>query len=303
MSEGWSIYVIVLAVGTAVGCLAVLTWTSKMRVSGDEKSNTTGHVWDGDIEEGNNPLPRWWLYLFWMTGFFMAFYLFLYPGAGTLPGMLGWSEINQYDEEVASAEQRYGNIFAAFADVPLGELAGHPDAVRLGRNIFMNHCATCHGSDGRGAKGFPNLTDGDWLYGGEPETIEATITNGRNGVMPKLGAVLGEQGVDDVVAFVLSLSGRNSDADAIERGRKKYMTICVGCHGPTGTGMTALGSANLTDGVWLHGSDESDIRDVITNGRMSHMPAQRDLLNADRIRTVVAFVMSLSATPGERGHE
>jgi cytochrome c oxidase cbb3-type subunit 3 len=299
MSEGWSIYVIALAVFTAVGCLAILTWSTKMPVDGDEETNTTGHVWDGDIAEGNNPLPRWWLYLFWMTGVFMVIYLFLYPGAGNVKGALGWSQISQYEEEVAAAEERYGDIFGAFADVPLGELAGDPDAVRLGRNIFMNHCSTCHGSDARGAKGFPNLTLNTWLYGGAPETIEATITNGRNGVMPALGAALGEQGVNDVAAYVLSLSGQSADAEAIARGQQKYMTMCIGCHGPTGTGMAVLGAANLTDDVWLHGPNEADIRDVITNGRTSMMPAQQDTLSKDRIRTVVAYVLSLSAAAGE----
>ena len=296
MSLGWSIYVIFLTVLTAGGCLAILTWTTKMRVEGDEDSNTTGHVWDGDIVEGNNPLPRWWLYLFWLTGVFMVIYLVVYPGAGNLPGTFGWTQIDQYEAEVASADQRYGDVFAEFADVPLGELADNPDAVRLGRNIYMNHCATCHGSDGRGAKGFPNLTAGAWLYGGEPATIEMTITNGRSGVMPALGAALGEPGVDDVVAFVLSLSGQSANTGDVSKGREKYMTMCIGCHGPTGTGMTVLGAADLTDEVWLHGASEADIRDVIMNGRISQMPAQRDTLNADRIRTVVAFVLSLSGS-------
>jgi cytochrome c oxidase cbb3-type subunit III len=294
MSQGWSIYVIFLAVLTAGGCLAILTWTTKMRVDGDDESNTTGHVWDGNLVEGNNPLPSWWLYLFWLTGVFMVIYLVIYPGAGNLSGTLGWSQVKQYEEEVAQADQRYGDVFAVFADIPLGELAANPEAVQLGRNIYMNHCATCHGSDARGAKGFPNLTAGTWLYGGEPETIEATITNGRNGVMPALGAALGEQGLDDVVAFVMSLSGRSTDADAVNRGREKYMMMCIGCHGPTGTGMAALGAANLTDDVWLHGAAKADIRSVILNGRMSQMPAQSNILNADRIRTVVAFVLSLN---------
>jgi len=301
MTEGWSIFVIGLAVFTAVGCLAILTWTTKMKVDGDDANNTTGHVWDGDILEGNNPLPRWWLYLFWMTGVYMVGYLIFYPGAGNLKGTLGWTQISQYEEEVALAEERYGDIFGVFADVPLGELAGDPDAVRLGRNIFMNHCSTCHGSDARGAKGFPNLTANTWLYGGAPETIEASIANGRNGVMPALGAALGEQGLDDVVSYVMSLSGINpgASADAIDRGQQKYMTMCIGCHGPTGTGMAVLGAANLTDEVWLHGSNEADIRDVILNGRMSMMPAQRDTLSKDRIRTVVAYVLSLNAAAGD----
>jgi len=301
MTQGWSIFVIVLAVFTAVGCLAILQWTSKMKVDANEAENTTTHVWDGDIREGNNPLPRWWLIVFWLTGIFTAVYLVIYPGAGSLPGILGWDQVSQYEEELREAEARYGDVFAAYADVPLAELADDPDAIRLGRNIFMNYCATCHGSDARGAKGFPNLTAGAWLYGGSPETILATITNGRNGVMPSLGAALGEKGLDDVVAYVLSLSGRNEGAttESVERGRQKYMTLCIGCHGPQGKGMQALGAPDLTDEYWLHGRDPADIRDVILNGRVNQMPAQQDTLSADRIRVVAAYVLSLGGTPEE----
>jgi cytochrome c oxidase cbb3-type subunit 3 len=301
MSEGWSLFVIFLTVFTTLGCLGVLTWSQKMHVEGDDESNTTGHVWDGDIAESNNPLPRWWLYLFWLTALFTVIYLLIYPGAGNLPGVTGWTQIGQYEQEVAKAEERYGNIFAAFADIPLASMATDPDAIRLGRNIYMNHCATCHGSDARGAKGFPNLTVGTWLYGGTPEMIQTTITNGRNGVMPALGAALGEQGVDEVVAYVLSLSGRDAGADAtvIENGKQRFMTLCIACHGPAGTGVAVLGGANLTDDVWLHGADPADIRNVISNGRVSQMPAQRELLSEDRIRTVVAFVLSLNQATGE----
>lgn len=293
MSTGWSIYIIILTMATVVGCLVVLMWTTKMEVDGDEVNNTTNHVWDGDVVEGNNPLPRWWLFLFWITAIFTIGYLIFYPGMGSLPGSLGWSQVGQYEREVAAAEERFGDVFAAFADLPLEDMVGDPDAVRLGRNIYMNHCATCHGSDARGAKGFPDLTVGAWLYGGDPATLEATITNGRNGVMPALGAALGEDGLDDVVAFVQGLSGRSVDAATAERGKEKFMMMCVGCHGPAGTGLAALGGANLTDDVWLHGADEADIRDVILNGRISQMPAQNEVLSRDRIRTVVAYVLSL----------
>jgi cytochrome c oxidase cbb3-type subunit 3 len=296
MTTGLSIFVIFLTVFTAVGCLAILTWTTKMRVEGDDETNTTGHVWDEDIVEGNNPLPRWWLYLFWMTGVFMVIYLVLFPGAGNFPGVLGWSQTDQYQEELASADERYGDIFGVYTDMPFEQMATDPDALQLGRNIFMNNCATCHGSDARGAKGFPNLSTGVWLYGGAPEVIQATITNGRNGVMPALGAALGDPGLDNVVAYVLSLSGRTASKGSAEEGKAKYMMMCVACHLPTGTGNPALGAANLTDDVWLHGTKEADIRDVILTGRMSQMPAQRDALSADRIRTLVAYVMSLSAS-------
>jgi cytochrome c oxidase cbb3-type subunit 3 len=297
MSLSWSIYIIALTAATIIGCLAVLMWTVTMRVEGDDAKNTTGHVWDGDVEEGNNPLPRWWLYLFWVTAIFALLYLIVYPGAGRLTGVTGWTQIGQYEDELARAEQRYGDIFAAFANVPLAEMADDPEAVGLGRNIYMNHCATCHGSDARGAKGFPNLTAGAWLYGGEPEIIQATITNGRAGVMPALGPALGDS-VDDVVAYVLSLSGRNegASAESVEKGRQKYMTICFACHGPTGEGVAALGGANLTDDVWLHGANVADIRDVIMNGRVSKMPAQSDTLSAERIRVVAAYVLSLGTS-------
>jgi cytochrome c oxidase cbb3-type subunit 3 len=299
MSEFCGVFIIFLAVFTTVGCLLILQWTSRMPVKGDDEAGTTGHVWDGDIEEGNNPLPRWWLYLFWMTAFYGVIYVVIYPGAGKLAGVIGWTQIDQYEQEVADAEARYGDIFAAFADVPITEMASDPEAIRLGRNIYMNHCATCHGSDARGAKGFPNLTTGVWLYGGSPETIEATITNGRNGVMPALGPALGEPGTEDTVAYVMSLSGRNDGAsiEAIERGRQKYMTVCIACHGADGAGMKALGAPDLTDDLWLHGANAADISDVITNGRLSQMPAQRDTLSADRIHMVAGYVLSLGPQP------
>ncbi len=301
MSLGWSIYVIALTVGTMAGCLLILMWSSTMKVDANEEDNTTNHVWDGDIREGNNPLPRWWLHLFWITAVFLVIYLVIYPGAGRLAGTLGWSQVGQYEEELAQAERRYGDIFAVYADMPLTDMAQDTKAIQLGRNIFMNHCATCHGSDARGAKGFPNLTTGVWLYGDTPEVIQATITNGRNGMMPALGAALDEAAREDVIAFVLSLSGRNTATkkDAAERGREKYMTLCIGCHGPTGTGVAALGAANLTDDIWLHGADIVDIRDVITNGRMSHMPAQSNTLSANRIRVVTAYVLSLGGPTGD----
>lgn len=299
MSDFWGVFIIFLAVFTTVGCLLILQWTSKMPVKGDDEAGTTGHVWDGDIEEGNNPLPRWWLYLFWITAFYGVAYVVVYPGAGKLTGMMGWTQIDQYQQELADADARYGDIFAAYADVPIASMASDPEAIRLGRNIYMNHCATCHGSDARGAKGFPNLTTGTWLYGGSPETIEATIANGRNGVMPALGPALGEQGLDDMVAYVLSLSGRaeGAPADAIERGGQKFAQLCFACHGPQGIGMAALGGPNLADEIWLHGSSEADIRDVIANGRLSQMPAQRDTLSPDRIRMVAGYVLSFGPQP------
>jgi len=201
---------------------------------------------------------------------------------------------------MAEADRQFGNVYAALANIPLADLPANPEAVRLGRNLFLNRCATCHGSDARGAKGYPNLTDTAWLYGGTPEAVEATISNGRAGAMPGWGPALGDQGTNEVLAFILSRSGRsNIDATLAAAGQQKFVQFCSACHGPEALGNPALGAPNLTDGDWLHGSSEADIRDVIVKGRISQMPAQSDVLSSDRIRVLVAYVLSLgSEQPG-----
>lgn len=301
MTIGWSVFVIILVLVNVLGSLWLLqVLSTKKGTSAGGADETTGHLWDEDLVEYNNPLPRWWLWLFWITAIFMLVYLVIYPGFGHLSGTLNWTQIEQYDREVAAAEDRYGDVFAEFSDVPLGALAQNADAVRLGRNLFMNHCATCHGSDARGAKGFPNLADDAWLWGSAPETVAVSITNGRTGVMPGLGAAIGEQGVNEITAYVLSLSNQEvADTSLVPAGQQKYMQFCVACHGPTGTGNPALGAPDLTDDVWLHGSTVAIINDVIANGRANVMPAQDGLLSAPRIRTLVAYVLSLSAASGE----
>lgn len=297
MSNFWSIYIIVLMMINVIGCLWLLQTLSQKRMPDDP--DTTEHVWDTDLREYNNPLPRWWLWLFWLTAIWTFVYLALYPGFGNFGGLLGWTQTEQYEEQLEAAEERYGDVFAAFSDMSLQDMASDPDAVRIGRNLFLNNCATCHGSDGRGAKGFPNLTDDSWLYGGSPETIKASITNGRIGVMPALGAALGEAGTDQVVAYLQSLSSDAAPSEAAQAGRKKFAQFCVACHGPDATGVPAVGGPNLADGYWLHGGSAADLRDVIVNGRVNRMPAQSDLLGEERIRTLVAYVLSLSGA-GER---
>ncbi|MBT8445905.1 MAG: cytochrome-c oxidase, cbb3-type subunit III, partial [Gammaproteobacteria bacterium] len=285
MSGFWSVFVIALVVIQMVGALWLLQSLTKNPTEEGE-GDTTGHTWDGDLKEYNNQLPRWWLGMFWITAAYMVVYLVVYPGLGDFNGVFGWGQQQQYEEEVAAAEERYGDIFAAFADMSLADMGQDPDAVRLGRNLYLNNCATCHGSDARGARGFPNLTDSDWLYGGEPKTIEMTIANGRIGVMPALGAALGEEGSEQVTQYVLSLSGAEEDQAAAAEGQAKFVQFCSACHGPTGQGVAALGGANLTDGVWLHGGRADDIRDIILNGRVNQMPAQSALLSSERIRTL-----------------
>jgi cytochrome c oxidase cbb3-type subunit 3 len=294
MSGFWSAFIIVLVIVQVAGALWLLATFTKAKSA--TESDTTGHVWDGDLKEWNNPLPRWWLILFWVTAIWTVVYLVIYPGMGRFEGLTGWSQTGQYDVEVAESEARYGNVYAAFAGMSLSDMASEPGAIRLGRNLYLNNCSTCHGSDARGAKGFPNLTDGSWLYGGSPEAILASIANGRIGVMPALGAAMGEAGTNAVVQYVLSLSGGSSaDAETLAQGQQQYMQFCVACHGPDGKGMQALGAPNLTDGYWLHGGDAETIYDIIMSGRQNQMPAQRDLLSDDRIRVLTAYVLSLGA--------
>jgi cytochrome c oxidase cbb3-type subunit 3 len=307
MSGFWNVWVWVLTLGTLAGCLWLLqTLTTKRKSKQPEEKDTTGHVWDGDLVELNNPLPRWWLWLFWITGIYMLVYLVVYPGLGTFAGISGWSQVSQYEAEMADAEKRFGNVFAAFADTPIPQLVKDPDALRLGRNIFLNRCTTCHGSDGRGAKGFPNLADAAWLWGNSPEAVVATITNGRTGTMPALGPALGEQGVTEVIAYLRALPKLSGAADPAAltpeaaAGQQRFMGLCVGCHGVDAKGNQILGAADLTDEDWLHGSTDADIRDVLMKGRSNQMPAQSDVLTPDRIRVLAAYVLSLSESSGSQ---
>lgn len=292
MSDFWSVFVIVLTVVNVAAAVWLLQVYSKRRTATDP--DTTGHVWDRDLREYNNPLPRWWLWLYWLTVIFSLVYLVVYPGLGKLAGTQGWSQEAQYAEEMRAADERYSALFARFASAPLQELASDPAALGAGRNLYLNNCAGCHGADARGAIGYPNLTDGAWLYGGSPEAVLQTIANGRIGVMPALGGALGEQGVDEVLAYVLSLSGRTAERAADRAaGEQKFTQFCSSCHGAGGAGNPMLGAPSLADGIWLHGSSEAQIRDVILRGRVNQMPAQSALLGENRIRAVAAYVLSL----------
>jgi len=293
MSTAISIFIIALVLINVIGCVWMLLWTGKKRPE-DPAADSTTHTWDGDLQEYNNPLPRWWLNLFYITVVFSVVYLVLYPGFGSFPGILGWSQVGQYETERAEAEARYGEVFAAFASVPYAELARNPEAVQLGANQFANNCATCHGSDARGAKGFPNLTDNDWLYGGSPEAIEQSIKFGRIGAMPALGAALGEKGVNDVIGYIRSLQGREIDSSRAAAGKQQYAMLCASCHGPDGVGNQALGAPNLADEIWLHGAGDPDMRSVINEGRVNEMPPHGDLLGDDRIRVLVAYLLSIN---------
>ena len=288
----WSLFVAGVTLVSIIACGLLLQSMSRRKVASDPEK--TSHTWDEDLDEYNNPLPRWWIGLFWITIVFSLGYLWFFPGLGSYQGALKWSSAGQYTEEVKVAEDKYGPMYAKYAQTDLVKLAGDPQAREVGQKLFLNYCSQCHASDARGAKGFPNLTDKDWLYGGEPETIKATIMNGRNGVMPPMGAALGgEKQVKDVANYVRSLSGLEHDKAAAERG-KPLFAACAACHGPEGKGNPMLGAPNLTDQVWLYGSSEATIIETITKGRNNTMPAHKDFLGEPRSHILAAYVYGLS---------
>jgi cytochrome c oxidase cbb3-type subunit 3 len=294
VSEFWSIYIAVITVASIVACGVLLQSMSSRRVAGSDVE-TTGHVWDEDLRELNHPLPRWWMWLFWVTLVFSAAYLVLYPGLGAFKGSYGWSSQKQYEEEQKQADTEYGPIFSKFMAQDLKQVAGDPQAQLIGQKLFLNYCAQCHGSDAGGAKGFPNLRDKDWLYGGEPEVIKASIMGGRNGLMPPMGQAVGtDQDVKDVAHYVLKLSGGTFDSLRAHRGKEKFESVCATCHTASGTGNPQLGAPNLTDKIWLHGGSEATIIETITRGRSSTMPANKDFLGEAKVHLLAAYVWSLS---------
>ncbi len=294
MSSFWSWWIIVLTVVTLVGSVWLLVANRKVEVRGDrEDIAKTGHVYDG-IEEYDNPLPGWWFNMYLATVVFAVIYLILFPGLGNFPGVLGWTSTGQWEKQVAEAETRYGPLFSRYLDTPVEELSANPEAMRMAGRLFSNNCALCHGSDGRGAYGFPNLANDDWQWGGDPEAIRASIADGRRGVMTPFGAILGEDGVGDTAQFVLGLNDRPHDVASAQRGEKLFATYCVACHGQDGKGNPLLGAPNLTNNTWLYGGSPENIRHTIRGGRQGNMPAHRELLKEDRIHLLTAYVYSLS---------
>ncbi len=298
-SSFWDFYVGLLTVVSIVGCAVFLKHQSvrRVEVAKGAEPQTSGHLWDEDLREYNNPLPRWWAWLFYLTLAFGLVYVVLYPGLGSYRGLLGWSQIGQLEEENARAQALYGPLYAKFAAEDVVALVQKPDAIAAGQKLFLNHCAQCHASDGAGSRGFPNLTDRDWLWGGTPEAIRVSIAEGRTGVMPPFGEALGPEGVKDVAHFVLSLSGSAHEAARAARGREKFAQLCAACHGAEGRGNVALGAPDLTDRVWLHGSGEAAIVEIVSRGRTNQMPAHKDLLAPEKIHLLTAYVLSLSRAP------
>jgi cytochrome c oxidase cbb3-type subunit 3 len=293
VSSFWSIYVIALTLITVGGSVWLLAVTAKRR-SGSQEDETTGHTWDGDLAEYNNPLPRWWLWLFVGTVIFSAIYLVLYPGFGSASGTLGWSSEQQLRAEQAKYDELARQTYARYAALSIPEIASNPEALALGRNIYANHCAACHGADARGAKGFPNLTDASWQWGGEPEQVYQTILHGRNAAMPSWAAVLGPEGVAQTVAYVRQLGGLSHDQAAVKQGKARYEQICAACHGIDGKGNPMLGAPNLTDDDWLYGNSEAAITEALVKGRNGVMPAHGPLIGEDAVKLVAGYVLSLS---------
>ena len=288
----WDIYISAITIGGLLAC-ALLLWTQTTRRAPGQVQ-TTGHTWDEDLVELNNPSPAWWRWLFYLTILFAFAYLALYPGLGSYKGLWEWSQVGQLKEETARADEQYGPLYEKFSAQDSATLARDPAALAIGQKLFLNTCAQCHASDGGGSRGFPNLTDRDWLYGGEPEQIKASIVQGRNGVMPAFGAALGAEGAKDLAHYVMSLSGRVSDSLRRARGEPLFTANCAACHGAEGKGNPALGAPNLTDRIWLHGSGEPAIIEMILNGRNNPMPAHEKILTPAKIHLLTAYVYSLS---------
>lgn len=303
LSNFWNIWIIVITLGSIIGCGVLIIYTSKGQpVTDPDNAHSTGHEYDG-IQELENPLPRWWVMMFWITIVFGLGYLVVY-GYGNYDGVLTvevdgkpvtWTSENQWKAEVQAFDTKVAPIFAKYSSTSIEELIKDEEALQTGRRLFKSNCAVCHGSNAQGAKGFPNLTDTDWLYGGKPENIKQTITNGRQGMMPAHIDILGgKEAVKDMAQYVRSLSGLKHDAEAASRAEPKFKQVCFACHGMDGTGNQLLGAPNLTDKVWLYGGSTNDIEFTLTHGRNGVMPAQQEKLGDDKIHVLSAYIYSLS---------
>lgn len=317
MSLFWTIWISVITLIVVIGCAVLLRATTKNN-TGVEEGAPMPHTFDG-IQELNNPLPKWWTGLFWFTIIIAIIYTFAYPTlTANYNGLLGWTSSeqsvkslaeskeaaktsqSQYQRQMNAAEEKYGSVFKGYAynadgtykDIAV--IAKDKEAVKVGQRLFLQNCAMCHGSDARGSKGFPNLADNDWLYGGDPETIKASIMHGRNGMMPAWKAILGgNKGVKEVASYVLQLSGRSVNAAEAKAGKANFV-MCAACHGANAKGIPALGAPNLTDKVWLYGGSRKAIEDSIANGRTGIMPPWADILGEDKVQIISAFIYSLS---------
>jgi len=291
-SKFWEWYIFILVGLSFAFCFAIVIWMSRGKKP--SKIESHGHVWDEDLEELNNPLPVWWLYMFYITLVFGIVYLLIYPGSGVFAGAFKWSGVGQYEQEMKAAEQKYGPLYEKYRTQDIRLVASNPEALKIGQRLFMTYCTACHGSDAGGGPGFPNLRDKDWLYGGQPDSIKASIAGGRNGAMPPWGAVLGAEGVHNVSEYVMSLSGRRVNPESAVAGKEKYRQLCVACHAADGKGNPAMGAPNLTDNVWLYGGSQAAIMKSISDGRSGRMPAHGEFLGEAKVHLLAAYIYSFS---------
>lgn len=294
LNSFWSWFAILLTIGSILACWWLLHWTKGISDRDDDEVDDTGHVWDEDIRELNNPLPRWWLHLFNITIVFALIYLVMFPGLGNLSGVLGWTQEKRYEEEIAAAQAAEAEIFSDYLAMAPEELVNDSQAMATGRRLFGQNCAMCHGSDGRGAYGFPNLTDSEWQWGAGHDNILTAINNGRQAAMPPWEAALGEEGVNQVTEYVMQLAGHRANQTLASEGGQKFTMFCVACHGADGKGNPALGAPDLTNDAWLYRGDRDTIAEAIRNGRNGNMPAFGDQLSEERRRILAAYVLSLS---------
>ena len=290
MTTFWSNWVIVLTIMTIVGIVWILLANRKQT---QEMDKTTGHAHDG-IEEYDNPLPAWWFAMFVITIVWGIGYLIFYPGMGNFKGILGWTQIEQHDQEVAAAEQQYRAMRDRYLALPIEEIAQDDKVMRMGQRLYGNNCSQCHGLDARGAYGFPNLADENWLWGGSPDAIKHTLVQGRQAAMPAWEDALGDTGIAETTEYVLSLNGRSADSEKASRGEKHFQTYCVACHGADGRGNTAMGAPNLTNGIWLYGGTHEQIAHTLRVGRNGKMPAYGETLTEDKIHIITAYIYGLS---------
>jgi len=304
MSAFWHWFVVIIT----LAFIAVMVWlfisTGRARVSSgtnEEGEETTGHVWDDDLAELNNPMPRWWLWLFYGSVIWALAYLVFFPGLGRFEGVLGWTSEGQYEQEMVRATAAFDERFSELVARPLDELASHPDALRVGRNIYAHNCSTCHGSDARGARGYPNLTDNHWIWGNDTNQVWTSISQGRQAVMPGFQASLEDEQITRTAAYVQKLGGQSVDEGLASAGKQHFDLYCAACHGVEGKGNPMLGAPNLTAGTYLYGGDIDSISHTIRNGRQGMMPGQLELIGEARARLVTAYVLSLRENGSDDG--
>ena len=294
VSGFWSWFIIIPTALGIIGCFVLLVKLSGGKIDPDKNPESMGHVWDEDLEELNNPLPMWWLFMFHFTIVFSVIYLVMYPGMGTFEGVLGWTQTSQYQEEMDTAAEEYDPIFNKYANQDLVAVSEDPEANTIGKRLYATYCTQCHGSDARGARGYPNLTDDDWLWGGKPEDIKKTIMEGRLGSMPAWQEVIGNEGVFNVTEYVRSLSGQEGNRVVISKGKELFAKNCAVCHGADAKGNYMFGAPNLTDNIWLYGGSQKRVVESVSKGRIGQMPPHGEFLGEAKVHLLAAYVYSLS---------